>query len=295
MQQMNDISDYARECVQSFAVFSKSGCELADSDGSIIASSGSSCSSCDICCNTGIQKQDCLRLHEFTAKASLSDEGRYIYECPLGFSFVTSAVVVNQGRIMRLTLGPFLMEDKEDFRTYTLEESLKLSCKNIESIMQKIDKMAELEPAEVNAVSKLLVYSAAYLSGLQSGDDYVSGLEAAAVSEWESVNRLDSTGIIKKAIDYISEHFSESIILSDIAEYSGVTTSYLCRLFKKNTGITINTHITQLRIEKSKELLSQNVPIADVARLCGFSDQSYFTKVFRQSEGVTPLKYRKGQ
>ena len=72
-----------------------------------------------------------------------------------------------------------------------------------------------------------------------------------------------------------------------------MTTSYLCRLFKRELGITVNAYLTKVRVEHSKELLKTEEAIADIARLCGFSDQSYFTKVFRQSEGVTPLKYRK--
>ena len=81
--------------------------------------------------------------------------------------------------------------------------------------------------------------------------------------------------------------------IKDIAKHAGMTTSYLCRLFKRECGITVNARLTQLRIEKSKALLSEGVPIAETARRCGFSDQSYFTKVFRQLEGTTPLRYKK--
>ena len=293
MHYNNDFERQMKECVRSFFELSGIGCELCDASGNAVSTSGYCCSSCDICSSTGLQKSVCLNLHAFTAKASVEEDGRYIYECPLGLSCITSAVVLPEGSLLRLTAGPFLMEDREDFRTYTLEQSLKLSYDNIEPIMQKIDKISILETSEVNAASSILVYCAAFLSRFEEGEDYLSNLESTTLSEWENANSIDPSGIINKAISFIDGKFSEDIRLADIAEHSGVTTSYLCRLFKRNTGITINTFITQKRIEKSREMLKEGLPISEVARLSGFSDQSYFTKVFRQSEGVTPLKYRK--
>ena len=295
MEQALNYMENAAECVQSVSVLARTGCELCDAAGKVIAFYGNCCSECRICEGTGIQRSDCMRLHAFTAKASISEEGRYIYECPLGLSCVTSAVASPSGELMRLTAGPFLMEDVDDFVTFTLKDNLKFAYDNIDAIVQKIDNIPVLEPAEVNAVSRLLVYCAAYLGGLQSGTDYISRLESYAIDEWESANSLDSSGVLKKAVSYIEEHFDENINLSDIAESAGVTTSYLCRLFKKQTGYTINGQITQLRIDKSKKLLADGIPISEVSSMCGFSDQSYFTKVFRQVEGVTPLKYRKQQ
>ena len=295
MKQPFDHIENAEECVQSVSVLSKAGCELCGAEGNVIASFGNCCSACSLCEGTGIRKSDCTRLHAFTAKASISEEGMYIYECPLGLSCITSAVAGNSGELMRLTAGPFLMEDVDDFVAFTLRDGLKLPNENIDVIVQKIDTVPELEPAEVNAVSRLLVYCAAYLGGLQSGTDYISSLESYAINEWESANRVDSSGVMKKAVSYIEEHFSDEIRLSDVAEYAGVTTSYLCRLYKKQTGNTVNSQITQLRIEKSKKLLTEGVSISEVSRRCGFTDQSYFTKVFKLVEGVTPLKYRKQQ
>ena len=69
--------------------------------------------------------------------------------------------------------------------------------------------------------------------------------------------------------------------------------SYLSRIFKKETGYTINEYLIQVRIEKAKRLLHRkDLRVTDVADAVGFDDQSYFTKVFRRMVGTTPLKYK---
>ena len=64
-------------------------------------------------------------------------------------------------------------------------------------------------------------------------------------------------------------------------------------MFRKETGQTISAYVSHIRIEKSKALLRQpGVPIAEIAGLCGFEDQSYFTKVFKNVTGETPQQFR---
>ncbi|MDD7652976.1 MAG: helix-turn-helix transcriptional regulator [Candidatus Faecousia sp.] len=64
-------------------------------------------------------------------------------------------------------------------------------------------------------------------------------------------------------------------------------------MFRKETGQTISAYVSHIRIEKSKALLRQpGVPIAEIAGLCGFEDQSYFTRVFKKQTGISPKQYR---
>ena len=293
MQSPKLSTELAESCVQAFYTASGIGCELCSSSGSIIASAGLSCGTCDVCKASGISREDCKRLHAFTARASEKEDGKYMYECPLGLSCVTSAVLTGNGSV-RLTAGPFLMEDKEDFRDYDLASVTGLAPEVIEDIMRRLEPVPCIEPQKVNAFSQLLVYSAAFLSAsTRSGGDYLEDLEEGAVSAWEKANRIDPAKTVERVKAFVERNYGKDISLLDIARDAGMTTSYLCRLFKRELGITVNAYLTKVRVEHGKELLKTEEAIADIARLCGFSDQSYFTKVFRQSEGVTPLKYRK--
>ena len=282
----------AESCVQAFREASEIGCELCHHNGESVASSGYSCSACDVCAGTGISREDCKKLHAFTAKVSRSGDGKYLYECPLGLSYITAAVSGGQGKLLRLTAGPFLMEDKQDFEEFDLPKLKDLSASDIRNVMSRIDPVPVADPKKVNAFSQLLVYSAAFLSGVdRGGEAYLAELEDTEA--WERANRIDPAQTVKLVNDYIGSNFGRDISLLDIARHAGMTTSYLCRLYKRECGTTVNAYLTQVRIERSKGLLAEGVPIAEAARRCGFSDQSYFTKVFRQTEGITPLKYKK--
>lgn len=98
---------------------------------------------------------------------------------------------------------------------------------------------------------------------------------------------------IHKVKQYIQTHFQEKITLDHIAAQVNLSKNYLCHIYKKETGETIINYINRLRIEKSRLLFSQeNLEIVDIANLCGFEDQSYFTKIFKSYVGMTPKKYR---
>lgn len=100
--------------------------------------------------------------------------------------------------------------------------------------------------------------------------------------------------IVKRAISYIHENYKNKISLSNIAEALHTSPSYLSMLFKHETGATITDYLNQIRIEKSRELLSEStMGLLDVSIQSGFENQSYFSKVFKKINGVTPKEYRK--
>ena len=70
--------------------------------------------------------------------------------------------------------------------------------------------------------------------------------------------------------------------------------SYLSKIFKEEMDCTFTGYVSRVRIEKSRELLLDgSISIADIAVMVGFEDQSYFTKVFRRTVGVSPGEYRR--
>ena len=99
--------------------------------------------------------------------------------------------------------------------------------------------------------------------------------------------------IISEVKSYIDNHFTESLQLKDIAGAHYISRFYLSHIFKEETGDSLFAYINKVRISKSKMLLLDSaVNLVDVAGLCGFDDQSYFTKVFKKATGISPKKYR---
>lgn len=98
---------------------------------------------------------------------------------------------------------------------------------------------------------------------------------------------------IAKCIDYISEHLHVNITLDELATQVKLNPSYLSRLFKKETGMTISNYIQHTKIETAKNMLIySDYSSAEIASILAFSDQSYFTEVFHKYTGLTPKKYQ---
>lgn len=100
-------------------------------------------------------------------------------------------------------------------------------------------------------------------------------------------------GKMKKALRYIDAHLSDELRLEDVASHVYLSPYYFSKLFKKYQGIGFNAWVNQQRMASARELLCHSDwSIASIARNLGFSQTSYFCKVFRQTYQVTPQAYR---
>ena len=100
--------------------------------------------------------------------------------------------------------------------------------------------------------------------------------------------------IILSAIGYIDEHYHENINLSDVAGKIFISKNYLCDLFKKELNVTFIDYVTNLRIEKAKQLLSQSdMKMYEISEAVGYNDYAYFSQIFKRHTGVTLSEYRK--
>jgi len=104
---------------------------------------------------------------------------------------------------------------------------------------------------------------------------------------------------IKQAIMYLEEHFCEQITLDDIANSVHISKSECCRCFKRFLNMSPFDFLNKYRIFYATKLLQRkensDSNIADLAVTVGFSNISYFNKVFRKHVGMTPSEYRKQQ
>lgn len=96
-----------------------------------------------------------------------------------------------------------------------------------------------------------------------------------------------------KAVEYIYKNYKQHISLSDAARYIGVNSSYLSRKFKKECGTGFNEYLNKIRIEYAKILMENGYKnIKEIVTEVGFKNYNYFFKVFKDSQGMTPLEYK---
>ena len=99
---------------------------------------------------------------------------------------------------------------------------------------------------------------------------------------------------IVEAIKLLAEtNIAEDVSVRDMAEKIGISMHYMCHLFKQTTGITIGDYKKELRLTQAKKLLANtDKKISEITGLCGFGSDSYFAKVFKDAEGISPSAYR---
>ncbi|MCL2380060.1 MAG: PocR ligand-binding domain-containing protein [Treponema sp.] len=98
---------------------------------------------------------------------------------------------------------------------------------------------------------------------------------------------------IRKAERYIWENYTRKISLQEIAQASGLSAPYFSTIFKEEMGENLSFYLNRLRVEKTVALLTETgKPLSEIAKLCGFEDQSWFSKTFKSFTGISPGKFR---
>lgn len=101
------------------------------------------------------------------------------------------------------------------------------------------------------------------------------------------------SNVILQIRQCIRERYAENLTVNDIAETVYLTPTYVCLLFKQETGVTINDYLTAVRMKKARELLRGSAKkLYDICFLVGYSSPSYFSKLFKKVTGRTPSEYR---
>ena len=100
--------------------------------------------------------------------------------------------------------------------------------------------------------------------------------------------------VVAEVEEWIKSNYYRNFTVVQLAEEFGYQADYLSSLFKKGMGVSIIKFTNQLRIKAAKQLLmNYELSIKEAAYSCGFSDEKYFMKVFKQYEGMTPTQYKK--
>lgn len=115
--------------------------------------------------------------------------------------------------------------------------------------------------------------------------------EAAAVFESQDHH---SNQNMKRLLDYVQKHYAEPLTLSEVAKQFHFNPSYLSSYFAANNKEGFNEYLNRVRIEKAAELLRDKATsISEISGMVGFSDHSYFCKVFKKFTALSPSQYRR--
>ncbi|WP_253701747.1 response regulator [Bacillus sp. FJAT-27445] len=113
------------------------------------------------------------------------------------------------------------------------------------------------------------------------------------INSIKQMKYINSKLLINRALNYINNHYHEKISLEDVAQNLHLSKHYLCNVFKKATGENMSLYINNLRIEKAKRLLLESDGRAkEIFEEVGYSNQQYFSRVFKKITGMTIMEYK---
>lgn len=101
---------------------------------------------------------------------------------------------------------------------------------------------------------------------------------------------------LESVAGYIAEHYSESLTLDEISKDCRISKYYLSHIFSKSYGKSLGKYILEFRLDKARDLLiATKLSVNEIAKRVGYSDVSYFCRLFKREVGMTPLAYRSGK
>ncbi|TFV50220.1 AraC family transcriptional regulator [Bradyrhizobium niftali] len=100
----------------------------------------------------------------------------------------------------------------------------------------------------------------------------------------------------RRAKEIMRVRLASGLTISDIAAECRLTPSHFARCFRRSTGVAPHEYLSQLRVKEAKRLMTTTkLPLADIALICGFGDQSYFVRVFSRRVGMSPGAWRRAR
>jgi len=97
---------------------------------------------------------------------------------------------------------------------------------------------------------------------------------------------------IDRIIEYMRQNIDRKVTLEELSGIAGLSTFYLSRAFKEATGYPIILYFNKMKIEKAKELLIEgNKKVKEVAYELGYTNEFYFSRIFKRIEGLSPREY----
>lgn len=225
------------------------------------------------------------------------------YQVPTGYVSIIDAKQIHRTTSDKEVYHEriLLLIEKEKFADVSLFFGIDLN-----DFFQKNTGILEIPENDRLYIEKMMSDIACEINGKEDGYQnivqlrvvefftYLIRLKAKGMRREKAAGGIEGSRIVYEVIEYIKENCKQAKSLEEISKKFYIDKYYLSRIFKKNTGYTVNEFINIQKIRKAQKLLEDtDFSIARVAALSGYDNITYFTKIFKKYIESTPLIYRK--
>ncbi len=214
----------------------------------------------------------CVLSDKSACKAAMDKKGTHIYKCRYGMTEAVSPLY-NFGTLTGFLMMGQVYDDLTDREEKRAElAAIGISEREIDSTLMQIPTVRS---DMIYSFVKIMTICAQYLT-------------------ISNAIPLGKPTVAQLAREYIYHHYHSHLSIKKICTEVGCSKSALITSFKNEYGTTVNSYITEIRLGEALRMLERGEnKIGEIAEACGFSDQSYFSKVFSARYGVPPSEYEK--
>ncbi|WP_232698556.1 PocR ligand-binding domain-containing protein [Brevibacillus daliensis] len=212
-----------------------------------------------------------------------------IYRCHAGLTDFSVPIVVQNQLIGFLLSGQVLSDNDESI---TFIQDNQTSWHNNKELMAAYRNLPSIPSKQVESAAELLTIISNYY--LKTEMEQKQQQEKKLITQ-AHVNKvpLEGNKEIKKALKYIDKNLNSQITLEEISNYVYLSPYYFSKLFKQEMNVNFITYVNQKKMERAKELLrNPGWSIETISKSLGYTQTSYFCKVFRKEFHITPNHYR---
>ena len=269
------ILDEVKKSLDSFNKLTGLLLSLYDEDMQAIYHTSNSCKFCRIINKNDISKKRCRQCEADGLEKTRKSKKSHIYRCHVGLTEAYIPICHNNLIIGYMRTGQILCNEDYSFVLHRVAE-IEKECGYPEG------KLGDL-------IKTLKVYDREYI------DSFVKIIEMCGSYLYLSNIIKKKTYVLSDQLkDYIETHLSHDLSVNSICDKFYISRAKLYRLSAENFGMGISDYITYMRIEKAKSLLtSTDISISAVAEEAGYSEQNYFSRIFKKHTGLSPKEYRK--
>lgn len=185
----------AIECATAYADATGLGCTVSDLSGKIFHTAGQGCGNCNLCEMAGEDHVRCMRAHAYGMTEAERFGGKYIYFCPMGLTCFVSPIVGQSGSAAKITVGPFLMVDAEDYVEFDLKQkNQKIDAQRLKKISRYLERVPYVSPGRVNSMSILLFMSVGFMNDVSAASRMLETQDADEIQSQISEYILELKG-----------------------------------------------------------------------------------------------------
>lgn len=217
----------------------------------------------------------CTNCDKIAFSKCYSTRKPYFYHCHMGLVEIASPIIYGETLIGYILIGQFTDNpDKRAIRANVIRTAMQLHF-SATDILKELDKIVYLDGDYTTALTQLLEMCANYI--------------------WlNNIVQMRDCDLGQEIRLYIATHLTENLSVDHICAKYSISPSTLYQLFQKVFGCGVAKIIREERIKRAKELLlDSQISINNVASQVGILDANYFTRIFKQETGMTPIAFRK--